>query len=187
MKLKLKMTTPTLVSCLRSPNGDGPRESAMWTAWVEISDVNSEISPSGLNSVFWRDLNCNIYSLASKLQDLLSVTQKQKRHYNQSKYRHAYHHYSRLGSWSLARNTHTFTSSNGQTTGVKTDNLHIDFNVKSCIVWQDNVLKTGTHTACTLIGQSSTLFWFIISLAVDNTRLTRGITRARPHESAYQC
>ena len=76
LKLKLKMSTPTLVSCLRSPNGDGPRESAMWTAWVEISDVNSEISPSGLNSVFWRDLNCNVYYLASKLQDLLSVTQK---------------------------------------------------------------------------------------------------------------
>ena len=76
LNLKLEKSTPTLVSCLRSPNGDGPRESAMWTAWVEISDVNSEISPSGLNSVFWRDLNCDIYCLASKLQDLLSVTQK---------------------------------------------------------------------------------------------------------------
>ena len=44
-------------SALRSGKGDGPRESAMWTAWVEMSEVSIEISPSGLNSAFWRDLS----------------------------------------------------------------------------------------------------------------------------------
>lgn len=43
----------------------------MWTAWVEMSDVNIEISPSGLNSAFWRDLSGTCISW---LPSVLSLT-----------------------------------------------------------------------------------------------------------------